>query len=195
VTLKGLKEKQLPELNDEFANTVVAGKTVDELKAMAREELGRQKVASVENSKRTQIMKQLIGGVECELPSSYVRNETQRIFNDIVRENQARGVTEDLIKESQQELVGVASQSAREKLKGTFILMRIAEAEGIRVAQEEVYGRVAAMAQHYKMTFEKMAKELQKNNALDQINEDMLTAKVLDFLISNASVTAAVAAE
>ena len=50
------------------------------------------------------------------------------------------------------------------------------------------FGRIATMAQRYEMPFEKMLKELEKRNALDEINEEILSGKVLDFLISNASV-------
>ncbi|MES2569157.1 MAG: trigger factor [Verrucomicrobiota bacterium] len=189
VTLKSVKEKVLPELNDEFAGTVVKGKSLEELRALAREELGRQKVANVEASKRSQVIKQLLAGVECELPVNMVRNETQRIFSEIIRENQSRGVSEEVIRESQKELIGVASQSAREKLKGTFILLRIAEQENIRASREEIFGRIAALAERYQTPFEKMVKELEKNNALDQIQEEIITAKTLDFLISKASVT------
>ena len=191
VTLKGVKEKVLPALDDAFAASVVKDKTLEELRAMAREELGRQKVNEVEGSKRTQIMKLLLAGVECELPANMVRNETQRILNEVIRENQARGVDESLIKENQKELIGMASQNAREKLKGTFILLRIAEVEKIQVTREEVFGRIASLAQQYKMTFEKMLKALEKNSGIDQINEELLTGKTLDFLLSSAKVTSA----
>jgi trigger factor len=140
-------------------------------------------------------MKQLLANVECELPTGLVRQETQRLLGDIVRENQARGVTEDVLKENEKELVGAAAQNARERLKGTFILLRIAEKEGIRVSREELFGRVATLAQKYEMPFEKMLKELEKRNALDQISEEIVSAKVLDFLIANASVTGASAGQ
>ncbi len=191
VSLKAIKEKQLPELNDAFAESVVKGKTLEELRQMAREELGRQKISAAEGEKRNQVMKHLLSQVECELPQSMVRNETQRILSEIVKENQTRGVADEVLRENQKELLGAASQNARERLKGTFILVRIAEAEGIRVSKEEIFGRIATMAQRYEMPFEKMQKELEKRNALDEINEEILSAKVLDFLISNASVKSA----
>ncbi len=191
VTLKSIKHKVLPELNDAFADSVVKGKTIAELRQMAREELERQKKTDVESDKRNQLMRQLLSQVECELPASLVRNQTQRILTEIVRENQARGVTEDVLKESEKELVGAASQNARERLKGTFVLLRIAEQENLRVTREEIFGRVAAMAQRYDMPFEKMLKELEKRNALDQISEDIVTGKALDFLIANASILSA----
>lgn len=192
VTLKAIKEKVLPPLDDTFADTVAKGKTLVELREMAREEMGRQKKADVEAGKRTSVMKQLLENVECELPQGLVRQETQRILSDIVRENQSRGVTEEVLKENEKELVGVAAQNARERLKGTFILLRIAEKEGLKVTREELFGRVAMLAQKYEMPFEKMLKELEKRNAVDQISEEIVTAKVLDFIVSAASVTSAV---
>ena len=133
--------------------------------------------------------------MECELPQSIVRQETQRILTDIVRENQARGVTEEVLKENEKELVGAAAQNARERLKGTFVLH--AHRRGGR-HQGDPRGtfrpRSPTLAQRYEMTFEKMLKELEKRNAIDQISEEILTAKVLDFLVANASVTTAPAA-
>jgi FKBP-type peptidyl-prolyl cis-trans isomerase (trigger factor) len=127
---------------------------------------------------------------DIELPANMVRGETQRILGELVRENQARGVAEEVLKENQKELVGVASQNAREKLKGTFLLLRIAEAEDLAVSREEIFGRIAALAERYKVTFEKMVKELQKSNGIDQLTEEILTVKALDFVVSKANVAA-----
>lgn len=188
VTLKGVKTKVLPALDDAFADTVAKGKTVVELRAMAREELGRQKVSEVESGKRTEIMRQLMSQVECELPVDMVRSQTRRILADIVRENQARGIADEILKENEQQILGTASQNAREQLKGTFILLRIAETEGIRPTQPEFNHRIAQLAERYEMKPAKLLKELEKRNAIDQITEEIVTAKVLDFLASNASV-------
>ena len=193
VTLKAIKQKVLPELNDAFADSVVKGKTLADLRTMAREELERQKKTDAESEKRNQIMRSLLSQVECELPTNLVRQETQRILSEIVRENQTRGVAEEVLKENEKEIVGSAAQNARERIKGTFVLTRIAEQEGLKVTREELFGRIATLAQRYEMTFEKMLKELEKRNALDQIQEEIVTGKVLDFLVANANVTSAAA--
>ncbi|MEA3210466.1 MAG: trigger factor [Chthoniobacter sp.] len=194
VTLKAIKEKVLPALDDAFAETVSKGKTLADLRTMAREELSKQKIQQAEAAKRNDVMRQLLGAVECELPQDMVRQQTRSILNDIVRDNQNRGVADEVLKENEKELVGVAATNARDRIKGTFILLRIAEAENIKVKREELMGRVAVLAERYEMSFEKMLKELQKRNALDQIGEEILTGKVLDFLASNASVTTATGA-
>ena len=94
-----------------------------------------------------------------------------------------------MLKENEQEILGSAAQNARERLKGTFILLRIAEAEGIKATQEEFDQRIAYLAARYDMKPDKLLKKLDERNAIDQILEEVLTAKVLDFLAANASVS------
>ena len=189
VTIKTIKQRELPELNDAFAEKIIPGKTLEALRELAGQELKAQKESAVAREKRDKIMSHLLSKVECELPQNLVRHETRRILSEIVRENQMRGVADDVLKENEKQILGTAAQGARERLKGTFILTRIAEVENITVTREEFNGRLNAMAARYRMTPDKVRKELEKNNALDQIGEEILSAKVLDFLVSNASVT------
>jgi trigger factor len=189
VAIKGLKARKLPELDDAFASSIAEGKSLAELRIMAREELQRQKHNNIDAAKRNGVMSALLSKVECELPTAMVRNQTQSILQEIVRENQTRGVAEEVIKEHEKDLVGSAAQSARDRIKGTFILLRVAEQEKIQVTEMELRTRIAQLARKYEMTFDKMLKELQKRGALDQISEEILTAKTLDFVAKEASVT------
>ena len=188
VTLKELKQRVLPELNDAFAETIAKGKTLEGLRTMAREELVRQKQRQAESSKRATVMTHLTSKVECELPTSMVRQQTQSILDEIVKENQERGVADEILREHEKDLVGSAAQSARERIKGTFILLRIAEKEKISVTEMDMRRRIAQLASRSKMTFDKMLKELQKRGVIDQIREELVTAKTLDFVASQASV-------
>jgi trigger factor len=189
VTIKQIKEKVLPALDDAFAGTIAKGKTLAELREMAREEIGRQKKIDAEHAKRSEIMRQLLSQVECELPVDMVRMETRRILSDIVRENQARGVADDVLKQNEQEILGSAAQNARDRLKGTFILLRIADVENIKATQQEFDQRIAYLSARYEMKPDKLLKKLDERNAIDQILEEVLTGKVLDFLSANASVS------
>ena len=189
VTLKELKERVLPEVNDEFAGGVAKGKTLAELRTMAREELVRRKQREADAAKRSSVMTHLTSKVECELPTNLVRQQTQSILDDIVRENQERGVADEILREHEKDLVGSAAQSARERIKGTFILLRIAEKEKITITEMDLRRRIAGLAQRSKMTFDRMVKELQKRGAIDQIREELVTAKTLDFVASQAAVT------
>ena len=189
VTIKQMKQKVLPELNDAFADTIVKGKTLEELRAVARDQISHQKKADAEGAKRGEIMRHLLSQVECELPVDMVRTETRRILADIVRENQARGIADDVLKQNEQEILGSAAQNARERLKGTFVLLKIADVEGIKPTQAEFDQRIAYLAARYEMKVDKLLKKLDERNAIDQILEEVLTGKVLDFLAANASVS------
>ncbi|MDR3406600.1 MAG: trigger factor [Chthoniobacter sp.] len=189
VTVKQIKQKVLPALDDAFADTIVKGKTLAEVRQVAKDEIGRQKKAEAEQAKRAEIMRQLLSQVECELPIDMVRQETRRILSDIVRENQARGVADDVLKQNEQEILGSAAANARERLKGTFILLRIGEAENIKATQQEFDQRIAYLAARYEMKVDKLLKKLDERNAIDQILEEVLTGKILDFLAANASVS------
>ncbi len=195
VTLKEMKARVLPELNDEFASNVAKGKTLAELRTMAREELQKQKQRQADAAKRGSVMTHLTSKVECELPTQLVRQQTQSILDDIVKENQERGVADEILRENEKELVGSAAQSARERIKGTFILLRIAEKEKITVTEMDMRRRIALLAQRSRMSFDKMVKELQKRGAIDQIREELITAKTLDFVASQASVAGAAPVE
>ena len=188
VTLNAIKVQVLPAVDDAFAATVAPGKTLAEVRELIRGDLARQKTSELENEKRGLIMKQLLSQVECELPEGMVYNETQRVLSNVIRDNQSRGVAEEVIQQNISELQTSAGEVARERLKGTFVLLRIAEAEKITVTREEFQRRLALMAMRYQMPVEKLQKELEKREALDSINEEILTGKVLDFLLANASV-------
>jgi trigger factor len=188
VTLKGIKSMQLPEPTDEFASQVVQGLTMDALKTTLREQLVVEKEQRTQTLKQNQIIDYLASQVECELPQSYVKDETRRIMSEIVQHNQMRGISEDVLRENQKDIITAASRNARDRLKANFILSRIAEKEGIDVKAQELRERVQALANQYRVKYEKMMSDLEEKRAIGQVREEVLIGKVLDFLTSNANV-------
>lgn len=188
VTVKGLKKQILPELNDEFAAQLMPGKTLEDLRANFRTRLEQERKNTIEHIKRQQATKYLQDHVDFELPAEYVRNETRRIMDDVVNENQNRGVSDEEIQSHEKDIVGTAGKAARERLKTAFILSRIAEKESIKVTNQDFNSHLDAMASHYNMTRDKVLEQLRKHNALDRVAEDILLGKSLAFVISNAQV-------
>jgi trigger factor len=189
VILKEIKVRVLPELNDEFAAILAPGKSLAELREMVREELLRRHVAELETLKRDQVMERLIADVECELPEDMARAETNQVLSEVVKENQSRGVSEELLRENEKELVSSASQTARNRLKGSFILSRIAEMENVVPTREEVLGRIAGIAQRADMSLENAIKEVSRRSMIQQIENDIVTNKALDLVVSHAVIT------
>jgi trigger factor len=188
VALKAIKSMQLPELTDEFAAQIGEGLTIDKLKEALKERLAGEKSRGIQTLKQNQIIEYLTSQVECEMPQSYLKSETRRIMSEIVQHNQMRGISEDVLRENQKDIISAASRNARDRLKANFILTRIAEKEGIEVKPQELRDRVQVLANQYQMKFEKMMSELEDKNALGQVREEVLMGKVLDFLTSNATV-------
>jgi trigger factor len=137
---------------------------------------------------RNQAMRALLDKVNFELPESVVTSETRSVINDIVQDSHRRGMTKENIESQKNEIFGYASQNAKERVKGAFILGRIADKEGIRVSQEDLVQRVSVLAQQNNLTFQKMVKELQDRNALGSIRDQILVAKALDFVVTHAAI-------
>ena len=149
----------------------------------------------IEEAKRQQLISQLLAAADFELPQEYVRSETKRIMDDIVRQNQERGVTDDEIRENTEDIVSNAGTAARDRLKSAFILTRIAEKEGIKVTKQEFDQRINLLAARSQMTRDKLMRNLQERDAFGQIEEELLLAKTLAFLASNATVETLSSAE
>lgn len=188
VKVRELKQQVLPEVNDEFAGKLIPGKTLEELKAQVRSEMAAERVSSIEEMKRQQIVGQLLGGVDFELPDEFVRQESRRIMDGIVRQNQERGVSDEEIRTNTKEIIANAGRSAHDRIKSAFILTRIAEKEGIKVTREEMDERLDALAERYGMTRDKILRNLQEREALGSVQEEILLGKTLAFLTSSASV-------
>lgn len=187
VEVLGVKEKLLPEVNEDFARLFGLASVEDLLRGI-RNDLQRELDTRQKRSVRDQLLKALLAQREFDLPESVVASETRNLVFNIVNENQQRGVPREAIEEKKEDIFKSASLSARDRVKAAFILNRIAEAEKISVDQQELTQRVVALARQNNMAPEKMAKSLQERNAFPEIQQDILTGKVLDFIELQAQV-------
>lgn len=182
-----VKERHLPELDDTFAQSYGAP-NLEKLREGVRADLQRELEHKQDVSLRNQLVRQLLDRVHFDLPESFVTQETRNVVYDIVRENQRRGVTSEAIEKAKDQIYTVATNSARERVKVGFLLSRIAEKEGITATQQEINLRVVLLAQRYQMKPEKMLRQLEQRDGLAEIAEQIITAKVLDFLAQHARV-------
>jgi len=188
VTLRDIKEKVLPAVDDAFAAKLVPGKTLADLRQMIEHDIEHAKEHDAERAKESQIVKFLHEQTQFELPPALLQNETRRALAELVQQNRERGVTDEMLKEKEKELIDGAASLAAHRLKTNFILHRIAEREKIQVIKEDIDFRLKQEASRYDISPEKMRKELQQKDALDDVAEQILLGKTLDFLKVNVSV-------
>jgi trigger factor len=188
VTVREVKEKVLPPIDDALAAKIVTGKTLVDLRQLLEHDIEHAKEHDVERAKESQIMKYLHERIQFELPPALLQNETRRALAELVQRNRERGVTDEMLKEKERELIDGAAGVAAHRLKTNFILHRIAERENIQVAKEDVDLRIREEATRYDISPEKMRKELQQKDVLDDVAEQILMGKALDFLKANVSI-------
>ena len=182
-----VKEKVVPAMDDAFAKTYGA-ENFGALREGVRRDLQNELNSKIARSVRGQLVTGLLGQMNLELPESLVTQETRNIVYQIVQENQERGLTKEVIDAQKDQIYAASNQTAKERVKATFVFQKIAEKEGIRVAPEELNARIYAMSQQYKMAPDKFAKELEKRNGLNEVWSQLLNEKVIDFLQQNAKI-------
>ncbi len=181
-----VREKVLPELNDEFAKALGA-ETLDKLKEGVRRDLENELNYKNNNSVRNQIIDALLAKVNFDLPETAVAHETRNVVYDIVRENQQRGVTQDIIEKEKEKIYSSASSGAKNRVKAAFLFQKIAEKENIKVEQNDLLNRIGQIAQMSKTTPDKVIKDLQKRDGINQLAEQIRNEKVVDFLQQHAA--------
>lgn len=182
-----IKEKTLPALDDVFAKAYGA-ESVDKLREGVRTDLENELTYKKNNSVRNQLMQNLLGKVSFDLPESVVKQETRNVVYNIVAENQKRGISKEAIEGQKDQIYSVAEDSAKSRVKGNFLLQKIAEKEDIKVSQEEVLKRIQQLAGMYQIPPEQFIKDLQKRNGIMEIYDQVAAEKTLDLIQQNAQI-------
>ncbi len=191
VTVKEVREKTLPEMDEEFFKMAGAA-NLEEFKARIRENLQRGAERNEAARRLDAAARHLLEQTKIEeLPQTEVQSEAQQIVMNIVRENTMRGVTSDVIKDQRDSILSAATRSSEERVKLSYILERIAEAEKIEVQESDVAAHISMLAARRRQSPEKLREDLQKDGRLDNIRRDLRNEKALEFVVKHAAVTAA----
>jgi trigger factor len=188
VALKGLKQAVLPELNDEFAGKITGGKTLEELRGLAKQQIEVEKRRRIDDYKVNQIVEHFNSLVEFDLPADLLHHETQGQADALVERGMKSGMTQEEIEAQQGEIIATAGDQARTNLKTNFILQEIARAEGIVVSDQELVNHLAMIAHQRKQNPKKFIKDLQRGGRIPGIRNSMLVGKAIDFVLEHATV-------
>lgn len=187
VELKFIKERQLPELDDAFAQKFEAD-TLDALRAGVQADLQEEAARMRANEISNNLVKELLDRVTCDLPDTVVQNETRNVIFDIVETNRQRGISREMIDENKDQIFSSASISAKNRVKAFFLFERIAELEDIKVSNEEMVRQISYMAMSQGKKPEALVKELRKRGGFQPVHDSILRQKVLAFLEKEATI-------
>ncbi len=189
VTVKGIKEQQLPEVNKEFVDKILPGEDVEDLNTALMEQLSSDKKRQIADNKVQQIVSALIKDASFELPDALVQSEANGQANQLYRQGLQNGMSGDDLKSQMEQIMETAKARAEESLRSNFILQKIAEAEKIDVSQNDLLERIQFMAQQARTPVKKYIKQIQDNNQIQSIRLSVLIGKTIDFLVDQAKVT------
>jgi trigger factor len=189
ITVKGLKRRVLPELDDEFAKDVGEFDTLDALKARVREDLEHEAKHAAEREDRAELMKQLATRLPFDAPPSMVEREVDRRLEEFARrlidqqiDPRQAGIDWNAFRESQREV-------AREGVAAALVLDEIIRREHIEVSDDEVEREVARYAERTGRTPAAVRAALEKEGGLSRVSAGLRREKAVEFVLGRATIT------
>jgi len=183
VQIKSIKQKSLPELNDEFAKSLGDFENLETVRQQLREGLQSEKQHKAEHEAKEKLVDELVRRNEFPVPESMVEHQIDVRLERGLRALAAQGLsTEHMKKMDLPRLRTGQRDSALKEVKASLILERIADAEKIEVTDEEVSREIEALARQTRQSADEIRSRLTRDGALDRIRNRIRNEKALDFL-------------
>jgi len=183
--VKDVKQKKLPELNDEFAMDISDTETMDELRIRIREELEKEANQLGEEKTKSELMNKIIQNNDFELPESLISEEIERILTDIAYSYRIspKKLMEDETK--YREYKKQLRPNAINNIKKELLLMEIAKREDIEIKEEEIDEEIKNYVQKQKKDFQTVKNNLVQNRAIKTIEHRLKLARALEIIYKN----------
>jgi len=190
VDVKEIKERVKPALDDEFAKDVDAKySTLAELRAGIAEELKKQREAALEGDIADRLMQKLISMNQFPVPERAVAYEVQEMIDQTEERLKRAGLTLEAAGIKREELAKQNREAAVKRVKGDFLLKKVAELEDIKLADEDIERGYQRIAMQYKMTVPEVKQYFQRREEIMPFLAELLNEKILRFLLDAAKIT------
>ena len=193
VTVRSVKEKELPELDDEFAQTASEFDTLDELRADVRDRLGRVRALEQGAQARDKVLEALLAATEVPLPESAVRGEVEWRQHDIGHQLEGAGLDLDSYLSAEgrtrADFDSEVQLNSETAVKSQLVLDAVADAEQLGVTEAELTEHVIVQAQRYGSSPQEFAQQLTQAGNLPALVSDLRRSKALATVLERATVT------
>lgn len=187
--VKKVETKELPELDDDFAQDVSEFDTLAEYREDVKKNLTEKKEKEARAAKENAAVDKAIENVEMEIPDAMLNTQVRQMMNDFASRMQSQGLT----MEQYFQFTGMTAEKMQEEMKPQalkriqtrLVLEKIAETENIEVSEDEVNEEISKMAEMYKMEADKL-KELLGDRELEQMKKDMAVQKAVTLVADEA---------
>jgi len=186
VRIEGLKTKEIPELNDEFAQRFGKYETLEELKLKLREDLEKHKREQAQEQMREKLLEWLENNNEFELPQSLIDRQLQTRVQRLVRDLSRQGINPQRLDVDWGKIREDQQQQAIRDVKGSLILEHVADKENITVSDEEIESEMEKIAAETNRPKERVREVLSRDSGLERLRGQIRNKKTLDLLQSKA---------
>ena len=188
--LNGIKETELPELDDEFASEVSEFDTLDEYKEDIKNTLKAKKEKAAKNTKEGLVIDKIIENATMEIPEPMVETTKEQMMNEFAQQISYQGLSIEQYFQftgmTKEKFMETATPEAERRIKSRLVLEAIAKAEDIQVSDDELEEELKKMAEMYQMDVEQLS-GLVGDSEKDAIKKDIAVQKAVD-LVTDAAV-------
>lgn len=189
VKVNEIKEKQLPELDDDFAQDVSDFDTMDAYKESLVSQLKERKANEAKVKKEDEAMEKIIEAAKMDIPEAMINTQVNRMAEDFARRLQQQGLSIEQYFQytgmTAEKIIDDMKPEALTRIKSRLVLEAIVKAENIEVSDDEVNAELQKMADMYKMELDKV-KELMGEAEMKQVKEDLAVQKAVDLIVDTA---------
>jgi trigger factor len=190
VNVKGLRRKELPELNDEFAQDLGDYRTMDELKEAVRKSLLAQRQTETQRVAKDKLVEKLVEANQFPVPEVFVERQIENRVGQRLRALSQEGIDPNSFKLDWPKVREAQWDQALREVRASLILSKVAEREAIAATRDEVDREVDRIARQEREAVASVRKKLTENGTMDRIASHIQTEKTLNFLFEHATKTA-----
>lgn len=188
-TVKEIKEKELPELDDEFASEVSEFDTLAEYKEDVKKKLAEKKESEAKGKKEEAVIEAIINDSEMEIPEAMLETQQRQMVDDFAQRLQMQGLSLEQYFQftglNVQMMLEQVKPQAEKRIKSRLVLEAVAEAEKFEITEEELEKEFARMGEIYQLDAAKV-KEMLDEYHVGQIKKDLAIQKAVEFVVENA---------
>lgn len=188
-TVKEIKEKELPELDDEFASEVSEFETLAEYKEDVKKNLEEKKVKEAKDNKEREAVEAVIDLSEMEIPEAMIETQQRQMVDEFAQRITMQGLSMEQYFQftgtNYQQMLENVKPQAEKRIQSRLVLEAIAEAEKIEISDEEFEKEIETMAEVYQMDASKV-KEMLGEKEIKNIRQDLAVKKAAEFVAENA---------
>ena len=189
VTVKEIKEKQLPELDDDFAQDVSDFDTLAEYKNDLKKKIAERKESEAKAKKESEAIEKVVEAAKMDIPQAMIDTQVNRMLEDFAMRLQQQGLSVEQYFQytgmTADKIMEEMKPEAVKRIKNSLVLEAVAKAENIEVSEEEFEAELQKMADMYKMEIEKI-KEFMQDAEAKQMKDDIAIQKAVELIVSSA---------